>query len=41
MNGGDDRNIEFVSVVPLQIFTAFNNSSTILYLKFVVYFWRD
>lgn len=48
MNGGDDTNIvvvgnsDIVSVVPLQIFTAFNNtSSTISYLNFVVYFWRD
>lgn len=41
MNGGDDKNIVvvgnsvIVSVVPLQNFTAFNNISTILYLKFV------
>lgn len=44
MNGGDDTNIVVVGnseVVPLQIFTAFNNTSTISYLNFVVYFWRD
>lgn len=48
MNGGDDTNIvvvgnsdDIVLVVPLQIFTAFNNTSTISYLNFVVYFWRD